>query len=269
MNEIRRPALRYFGGKWRIAPWVISYFPEHGSYIEPCGGGASVLIQKEQSELETYNDLDSRVVNFFRVLRDQADELVQRIRLTPWSREEFEVICQAEIDDPVENARRFYALCKQSIAEPGGSWRSAYQGGRVADMEDVDHLRLIAKRFAEVQIENRDALEVVEKYAHENSLVYIDPPYVAATRTGSNYRYEMDDTYHRRIADLLRAIPGYVVISGYPSALYRELYEAQGWERYDKTATTISGASRIESVWVSPRTMEANRKPRLLRLPFE
>lgn len=93
-NEIKRPALRYYGGKWKLAPWIISHFPAHKNYVEPCGGAASVLLQKPRSPLETYNDLDGNVVNFFRVLRDRPDELIRKIRLTPWARAEYELSLQ-------------------------------------------------------------------------------------------------------------------------------------------------------------------------------
>jgi len=108
-KRIKRPALRYYGGKWNLAPWIISHLPPHHSFIDLCGGGASVLLRKERSNLETYNDLDGNVVNFFRVLRDEPDALIQKIKLTPWAREEHELSRQS-CEDKVESARRFFCI---------------------------------------------------------------------------------------------------------------------------------------------------------------
>lgn len=125
----KRPALRYYGGKFNLAPWIISHFPEHKSYVEPCGGGASVLLQKQRSELETYNDIDGNVVNFFRVLRDQPEELIKKIWLTPWARTEYEMAYQ-KCDDDIEKARRFYMACwmRQAWRTPNASCLSRYCG---------------------------------------------------------------------------------------------------------------------------------------------
>ncbi len=119
-----RPALKYYGGKWKIASWIISFFPDHSNYVEPCGGATSVLLQKPVSPLETYNDLDCRVVNFFTVLREKPEELVALIRLTPWSRVELENSRIMAVD-PLEDARRFFVSCWQSVSIAGKSWRSA------------------------------------------------------------------------------------------------------------------------------------------------
>lgn len=119
---IERPALRGYGSKWKKAPWIISFFPEHVNYLDVCGLTASVLLQKSISPLETFNDIDGRVVGFFEVLRDKPNELIDLIRLTPWSRVEFEE-AQNLTGDPVEDARRFWVLCWQSVSKPGGSWR--------------------------------------------------------------------------------------------------------------------------------------------------
>jgi len=127
---------------------------------------------------------------------------------------------------------------------------------------EIEHLYLVAERFKRVQIENRDALEVIQMYDGPRTLIYFDPPYVTATRANKNYyRYEVDDDFHRQAAELLRTVSGFVVVSGYASELYHELYERYGWVRVDSRSVATNGAQRVESIWLSPRTWEALRRP--------
>lgn len=262
-----RPALRYYGGKWNLAQWIISHFPPHQNYVEPCGGAASVLLQKPRSPLETYNDLDGNVVNFFRVLRDRPDELIRAIRLTPWARAEFEA-CRQAADDPMEKARRFYVLTSMSMH--GGSnghasdwqhwrdWIDSHHKSPEKQMGDIEDIYRVAYRLQHVQVEQRDYAEVVTMYDHPNSLIYFDPPYVTETRAqAERYAHEWTATQHAEAAALLCQCAGYVVVSGYACDLYAELYEAHGWQRVDKEAQTNSGGKRIESLWLSPRTWAA------------
>lgn len=262
----RRPALRYYGGKWNLAPWIISHFPQHTNYVEPCGGAASVLLQKPRSLLETYNDINGNVVNFFRVLRDQPDELIRKIRLTPWSRKEYESHNQ-KTDDPVEWARQFWMLCWISVQ--GGShasvfgshWRSIrHADSRTGtpppkDGIDIAHLEVIAERLKWVQIDCIDWQDAVAKYDNRDALFYFDPPYVPDTRGNSKrYAHEWDRQDHIEAADILHDVTGMVVISGYACDLYADLCETNGWHRVNKEAQTNSGGKRIESLWLSPRT---------------
>ncbi len=267
MKTPTRPALRYYGGKWNLAPWIISHFPPHKNYVEPCGGAASVLLQKPRSPLETYNDLDGNVVNFFRVLRERPDELVRKLRLTPWSRDEFE-ICRYEHTDPLENARRFFVSAQMGMGR--GPFDKTTAPRFTTDVTDkfsmincqfseasTETLYEVAKRFHAVQIENRDMLEIISNYRSPNTLFYFDPPYVMSTRTGRGYSIELTEDQHILSAELLRKSSGYVVVSGYACPLYANLYEAHGWQRRDKEAQTNSGGKRMESIWLSPRTWQA------------
>ena len=266
----RRPALRYYGGKWKLAPWIISHFPPHQNYVEPCGGAASVLLQKPRSPLETYNDLDGNVVNFFRVLRDQPDELIRKIRLTPWARAEYELSLEP-CEDVVERARRFFVASWMSMqgghhSKTSKTWRSQKHVDdryrlACADMIAVD-VETLAVRFDFVQIDNRDARDVIQRYDNADALIYFDLPYLPETRSqGDIYRLEVSHNFHLEAADLLCAAAGFVIVSGYACDLYRDLYEAHGWKRVDKEARTNSGGKRIESLWLSPRTVEALAMP--------
>lgn len=266
----KRPALRYYGGKWNLAPWIISHFPKHLNYVEPCGGAASVLLQKPRSPLETYNDLDGNVVNFFRVLRDQPDELIRKIKLTPWAREEYED-CLLTSSDSVEKARRFFSAACMSFNGATRDDKSTYGWRNTTDHRlrpatawDIQNndLMSIAERLIGVQIEHRDWREVFERLDNDAALIYLDPPYVQEERTkGFWYAHEWKTDDHATAAAMMRSAVGYVVVSGYACPLYIDLYERHGWQRVDKEAQTNSGGKRIESLWLSPRTQEALGKP--------
>jgi DNA adenine methylase len=269
----KRPALRYYGGKWRLAPWIISHFPEHKNYVEPCGGAASVLLRKPRSKLETYNDLDGNIVNFFQVLRDQPDELIRKIKLTPWARAEY-LLSLEPSPDSAEQARRTFVSLWMSMqgghaSKTSKTWRvhknCLHADGGIRTVKAPhefiaisEELQIIANRLRCIQIENRSAQDVIKRYDNAETLIYFDPPYVTETRAQGNvYKLETDNTFHIEAAELLRNAKGYVVVSGYACPLYTELYEHHGWQRVDKEAQTNSGGKRIESLWLSPRTSEA------------
>lgn len=268
-----RPSIRYYGGKWMLAPWIIEHFPVHSSYVEPCGGAASVFLQKPRSDLEVYNDLWGHVVNFFRILRDQSDPLLEKIRLTPWARQEYDEH-RILTDDPIENARRFWVGCCMSIsgmAFTNSGWRviknpeNAPNGIKSWLYLDQSHLKQAAERFYAVQIENRPWEEIVVDYDSPKTLIYFDPPYVHSTRSSKKeYAFEWDEEQHEKAANLVKSAKGYVVISGYACPLYTRLYEDYGWVRKDKEANT-TGANRIESIWLSPNTIAALKQEELKR----
>lgn len=273
-----RPVVKYTGSKFSIASWIIDHFPPHENYNETYGGMAAVLLQKPRSRLETYNDLNSYVVEFLRILRERPDELIRQIRLTPWSREEYER-CREPADDPLENARRFYITCAmgmgRSAFDPTTAPRFASDSRLYYSLTSIQitdantkHLYTISKRLQGVQIENRDALEVIRYYDNDGALHYVDPPYVRETRPGGQgyRRFEMSDDDHVRLSEVLHAIEGFVVLSGYACDLYTELYEEAGWERRDMGSQANFGAKRVESIWLSPRTVEALREPRQMEM---
>lgn len=256
--SIKSPALKYYGSKFRLAKWIIGHFPKHRHYVEPFGGGASVLLVKEPSPLETYNDLDHGLVTFFRVLRDRPHELVAKLRTSPWSRSEFAVHSSGEDPkDDLERARRLYCRLWMSI-EGGmakGSFRRHNRSRRsvIRDVSRFGSLYRIARRLRQVVIEERDANRLITEMDSADTLFYLDPPYLAATRTAPRmYSHEMTDDGHREFIDLIRSLNGKVVLSGYPSPLYANLLESKGWQRIDKRAIVNNGGSRIESLWLSP-----------------
>ncbi len=269
-GPIRRPALRWHGGKWRLAPWIIRHLPAHDAYLEPYGGAASVLLRKPPAPLETINDLHGRLVNFFTILREQADELVGAVELTPYARAEFQLAHQ-QADNPLEDARRFYVLADQGRGgaasgrtRPG--WRAEHNPThRLVPPRDFTaaHLRAIAARLKHVQIEHGDALAVIARYDAAGTLHYVDPPYVRAARnprSQSRYAHDLSDADHRALAELLHQVHGMVVLSGYPSRLYAELYG--DWQRVDRTARDDASRPRVESLWRNPAAAHASKEAR-------
>ena len=259
--QIKHPVLKYYGSKFRLAQWIIGYFPKHRHYVEPFGGAGNVLLVKEPSMLETYNDLNDKIVNFFRILRNRPDELIEQIKLTPWARSEFEYCLEEkEVDNPLEMARRLYfRLCmsyQSAFLSSRGNWRR-HRNGKRAAFADVrlDNLKDASRRLKVVQIENRDAFKLMLEMDSEETLFYLDPPYVFKTRSQRKaYSHEMSDSRHIEFAALLYTLKGYVILSGYPSAIYTELFEKKGWHRVEKQARVMGGGTKTECLWLSPRT---------------
>jgi len=256
-----RPILRYHGGKWRLAPFVTEFFPGHKVYVEPFGGGASILLRKQRSVTEIYNELDGEVVNLFRVLRDpdQSDRLKLALELTPYSREEFDAAYDIA-ECPVEQARRtlvkswFGAYSKGLMNKTGFDTRVNSDGycSRVATFIKLsDMIETIRQRMTGVVIENTDALRLIPRMDAHHTLFYVDPPYVPDSRSGKYYRHEMSEECHRELAGVLHACKGMVILSGYASELYdRELYA--DWHREDCPAYTDGAHARTEVLWINP-----------------
>lgn len=267
MGKLTSPPVRYPGGKWRIASWIIAQFPPHLTYCEPFCGGASVFFRKQPSYHEVLNDLDGEIVNFFEVLRARPDELERQLRLTPFSRTEY-YASFAPSGDPLERARQFYVLTRQGF---GGyarrtGWRFERNDRRgkklTEEWNDIDWVHMAAERLKDAMIENDDALKVISRFDDPRTLFYVDPPYLGTSRGRlDHYRCELaGEEDHVRLADQLLAVQGMVIISGYPSALYDELYK--GWTVLETTnPTNGNGTSAIERLWLSPRCVDVRRLP--------
>ena len=258
MNAPTRPVLRWHGGKWRLAPWIISHFPAHRVYVEPFGGAASVLIRKPRSYAEIYNDLDDEVVNLFRVLRsDDATKLIDHLRLTPFAAEEF----FASYEDTacrVERARRtvvkaFQGFGSNAVLRRSGFRSNSNRSGTTPARDWVnypDALAAVVERLRGVVIMNRDAKEVMAAHDAPETLHYVDPPYLAATRdAGSDYRHEMTDDCHVDLLSFLRTLRGHVVISGYPDDRYDAALS--GWRRVEREALADGARKRTEVLWMN------------------
>jgi len=271
----RRPVLRYFGGKWKLAPWIISHFPEHRVYIEPFGGAASVLMQKPRTYAEIYNDIDGEVVNVFRVLRDPilAATLQRLLWLTPFARAEFNEVFVPIPEDPVEWARRtifksysgigsetIFRGARAASGLPTTGFRSApHQKGRATPAGEWARypweISIFCARLQGVVIEQRPAIDVIRQYDDKGAFFYVDPPYVREAcrrRRDHGYRHELTAKDHLELATVLSSIRGMAIVSGYPSELYEDIYKE--WRTVEIAAHTGSkypGHVR-EILWLSP-----------------
>lgn len=281
MSNPTRPVLRYHGGKWMLAPWVIEHFPPHRIYTEPFGGAGSVLLRKPRATfVEVYNDLFSEVVGLFRVLRDpvQSEQLAASLRLTPFARDEFALSYEPS-DDPVEQARRIVVRSMQGFGSNSASgMRSGFRsnGHRQTSHPATDWTNYPAavaafcERLQGVVIENRLALDVIRQHDRPDCLHYCDPPYVHTTRSehtttkGKGYAFEMTDDDHRELAQVLRECSGMAIVSGYPSPLYEDLYA--GWHRSERVALADGGSNgrseRTEVLWINDAALHAWERAR-------
>ena len=263
--EVTRPIVRYHGGKFLLADWIISFFPEtHRGYTECFGGGASVLLKKRRSYFEVYNDLDGEIVNIFTMLRDRGEELLNKIELTPFSRTELE-LCYTPTDDPLEWARRsifrsfsgfgsaattgkrtgFRANSNRSGTTPALDWRNF-----------PNAIPALIERFRGVIIEDQDALKIILQHDAPKVLHYLDPPYKAETRSKKwalkSYRHELTDAMHETLLNNIQDLKGQVVISGYENELYSDLLKK--WHKVKKKTHADGGLTRTECLWISPNT---------------
>jgi len=268
-----RPLLRYHGGKWMLAPWIVSHFPKHRCYVEPFGGAASVLLRKPRVHTEIYNDLDADVVNLFHVVRERGEELARALELTPFSRDEYYAAMDTT-SDPLENARRLvirsfmgFGSNAHSAARRSG-FRSMNGGnGRPPSRDWATYPHAMGKtieRLRGVVIENKPAIELIEIWDDPATLFYCDPPYVHSTRmmnasSKKCYAHEMIDDDHRQLSELLHKCKGMIVLSGYRCELYDELYGE--WARIDKAALADGARKRTESLWLNDAAVRA--KPTL------
>lgn len=291
MSDVKRPALRYYGGKWRLAPWIISHFGVHEVYVEPFGGSAAVLLRKKRSLIEVYNDLDFEVVNFFYVLREYPERLMEVVGLTPFALSEYEfsqsscsssvgfladvfvperpfewVPCGKDIERMIEAARLFYVRSYLGITGPTSTWQSGFRrqkvfsrgrnGAKVMTPAAVSfmrtsHLRSLADRLRGVTIDNLDGLACVGRYDSEKTLFYVDPPYLHGMRKRTGGGYRHEMSDEDH-ESLLQALRE---VRGQVviSGYRNELYERmlRGWRRFDRQSRTDGSGSAVESVWLN------------------
>jgi len=259
-------AFGWYGGKFSHLSWLLPHLPECHHYCEPFAGSAAVLLNRQPSPVETYNDVDGEVANFFRVLRDQADDLIRLIALTPFSREEFyeAVSATKPKTSNLQRARRFFVRARQArtgLAQTAslGRWANCKNTSRAGMsgvvsrwLGSVEALPEIALRLIRVQIENRPAADLIKLYDAAGTLFYCDPPYLHETRGDSKaYRFEMVESAHQELAATLNRCRGKVALSGYRCDLMDRLYK--GWRRFDAPAKQCHSIKKLrqECLWMN------------------
>lgn len=258
-SKMKRPALRWHGGKFLLADWIVSNFPPHRVYVEPFGGAASVLLKKPRSYAEIYNDISDDLYNFFKVLRDRPYELKGILELTPFSRREFE-IAHIQHPDALEKARRlvirsFMGFGSDSASNPDratGFRANSNRSGTTPAHDWANYPNVIVdmhKRLQGVTIESRGAIEVMKRHDSVDTLHYVDPPYLPETRKRIGaYQHELTESDHKDLLDTLNNLNGSVVLSGYRNDLYDEYLK--DWKVVEKNTFADGARQRVETLWI-------------------
>jgi DNA adenine methylase len=269
-STVERPMLRYHGGKWMLAPWIVSHFPPHRIYVSAYGGAASELLRKPRSYSEVYNDLDGEIVNLFRVVQARGYDLAAALEVTPFSREEYRLSFEVHTD-PFEQARRtvirsYMGFGSNSLCRSVKSgFRSNSNRSGTTPARDWKNfpgcLPAIIERLRGVVIENMPACELMPRHDSEQTLFYCDPPYVHSTRTtwaGSGarkgYQHEMTDEDHVAFAACVKSLRGMVIISGYHSPLYDSLFA--DWRRVERDSMADGARARKEVLWFNFQSLD-------------
>jgi len=259
-------AFGWYGGKYSHLSWLLPLLPKAHHYCEPFGGSAAVLLNRLPSPVETYNDIDGEVVNFFKMLRVNREELIYQIGMTPFSREEFVRAIEEPRDglSDLERARRFYIRARQTrtgLAQTAsqGRWATCRNtsrrgmGGAVSRwLGSTRDLVDIAARLLRVQVENRPANNVIKAYDSKDTLFYCDPPYPHESRGDSKaYGFEMTDEEHKELAAVLHSVKGRVAVSGYHCDVMDRLYG--DWTRLDAPERICHSVKELrqENLWIN------------------
>ena len=249
--------LKYPGAKNRIADWICEYIPKHDVYVEPYFGSGAIFFSKQPARIETINDMDGNVVNYFKVIRERPEELVQALRMTPYERDEYNNSFNInKTDNEIERARKFAVRCWQ-----GFGCSNLYKNGFRSSQQSVspyttkewrglpERLIQASERLKNAQIENLPALELIKRYDTADVFMYIDPPYLHGTRKNNLYKYEMSDVDHEALLKEINKHKGKFLISGYENDMYNE-YLA-GWKKASKTTQAEAGLKRTETLWMN------------------
>lgn len=262
------PPVTWFGSKSRLVKKIVRYFPDHQTFVDVFGGSGAVLLGKPPAKVEVYNDLNSKMVNLFRVLScpKKSSQLKQLLEFTPYSRDEFNA-CRGEIEnttDEIELARQMLVIQRQSHGGQGKQWSycvDAAAAGYSASVRKfhrgIEGLEDVTRRIRKVQIENLEWSEILTRYDRDNTLFYLDPPYVPETRVNGGYDHEMTLEDHEQLVGQLLKIKGRAVLSGYAHRAYEPL-ELAGWNREEIEVTSQTSkkrASRTECLWISPNCL--------------
>ncbi len=264
MKKIR-PPIRLWGSKEWMAPRIIDLLPPHQTYVEVFGGTGAVLLAKEPSPVEVFNDINSGCTTFYRVLRNHPEELQRCLVLTPYSREEYE---QAKVGwrtehNEIERARQWFVVANTSF---GGKWgrgfstavtrsRRGMAGTVSAWLSKIEGLSIVHERLRCVQIECLDFGDLIPRYDSPATCFYCDPPYVTSEREPNVYQHEFSNADHEDLVARLLAIKGTAIVSGYDHPIYHPLDRA-GWQRHEVFHTLASGPVRgkrrtiTEILWV-------------------
>lgn len=266
--EPSKPAFGYYGAKQKISKTIIELFPPHNAWVEVFCGSAAITLAKKPAQIEIINDLDSNIVNIFEQLRNNHEKLLEAIKLTPYSREEFhraKILCDE--DDELERARKFLITCMMTVNGTVGnhacglSFTNSYsrndKEARVNRWNNLtDRIDRVVNRIKNVRIEHLDARRIVQMFSDRPAtLMYLDPPYFV--KRSHNYVVdEKEVEFHKELLELCCKSKAMIMVSHYENSLYRKyLNKNNGWtSKIIKTTTRdTSGVDflRNEIVWMN------------------
>lgn len=258
-----KTVLKYPGAKNRLADWICSFIPAHDVYLEAYFGSGGVFFNKPPARIETINDLDKAVVNYFRVLREKPELLIEQLKLTPFCRDEYNEACNnySENDSDIEKARKFAVRCWQGFG-CSNLYRNGFRSSQQKNSPETtkewseipDRLMEANKRLMHAQIENLPAVELIKRYNSEDVFIYCDPPYLHGTRKNYLYKHEMSDDQHEELLNVLTSHPGKVLLSGYDNNLYNSYLS--GWNKVQKKTQAEAGLTRIETLWMNYEALQ-------------
>lgn len=249
--------LKYPGAKNRIAHWICEYIPDHKVYLEPYFGSGAVFFNKLPARIETLNDIDGNIVNYFRVIREKPEELIALMKMTPFSRDEYNAAFEnLPEDSDVERARKFAVRCWMGIG-CSNLYKNGFRSSQQSTSPHVtkewrmlpERLLLASDRLMNAQIENLPAMELIKRYDTADVFMYVDPPYLHGTRKDHLYKHEMENTEHEELLELLTGHPGKILISGYDNELYNTMLS--GWKKAQKKTQAEAGIRRVETIWMN------------------
>lgn len=253
MNQV----LKYPGAKLKIADWIIQNIPSHSVYVEPFFGSGAVFFNKPKSEIETINDINDDVYNYFKVLREEPEELIKLLSFTPYSRTEYiESYKTKQSDTSVEKARKFCVRCYMGIGA-SNRYKNGFRSSQTYGSPDVpkywnklpETIICASKRLKEAQIEHLDYKEILARYNTEDVFIYLDPPYVPDLRKKCIYKNEMNIEEHEELLEIITKHPSKIMLSGYENPLYEKYLK--NWRKLKTKNQVEGGLIKEEVIWMN------------------
>lgn len=259
MSKIR-PLVKYHGGKYHQCEFIVKHFVDHEIYLEPFGGAASVLLNKQKSNIEIYNDLDNKIFNLINTVKNDCVNFISAIKKVKYNKESYiqqrTIYRSPEFDNlpDFDRAVITYIVRRMSRGGLAGtfSWSKRVAADGTGAEEKaywtmLDQIPIISQRLSNVLCFNKYAISIIQEYDSEKTLIYLDPPYPKQTRVFQNaYLKEMTDDQHIELATAVKTAKSKIIISSYPSPLYEQLFS--GWRTESHLIPNHSSHERVKDL---------------------
>lgn len=273
-NSKKLIAFNYFGGKFTIADKLQHFFPKHIHFVDVFMGSLAVSLNKQPSKIDTANDINGDVVNFFKVLRENPEELISSLLLTPIAREEFNASWDMDGCSELEKARKFYVRIRQSFCGMGAQrknkgWHMVKTKSRANLGETIskwhggiEKLYPVIDRLTHIQIENKDFRTLIPSLDFKDAFFYCDPPYPRDVRSSYNdYKFEFSKKDHEELAELLKNIKGLAMVSGYDGPTMKKLYGDWYIHKFPVKYNNIRSSQVQECIWMNYDPSQIKKTP--------